>query len=222
VVGKDRTDKSPIDSKNYRRALQTATAHDYQFFGCETASGSLVIKNIALGNTHNRVPQVDPNTPGGWMMPTITGVRGQQVIDPYTGAQLTAVSIDADNGGGGSNGIYASDGGFSRQCPNTLFDAGDGTHGFLGVFWQYQQESGLMYYLPRTSRRYAEMPWRHIPYLIQRPADSRRAGAELFLFQHPDPGRLLQSHLKRKRPGCGQFLRFCCGLLQNARTIQPV
>jgi hypothetical protein len=109
-----------------------------------------VIKSIPLGNTHNRVPQVGPNTPGGWMMPTITGVRGQQVIDPYTGAQLTAVSIDADNGGGGSNGIYAGDCGFSRQCPNTLFDAGDGTHGFLCVFWQYQQESGLMYYLPRT------------------------------------------------------------------------
>jgi hypothetical protein len=148
IVGK-RLSAQALDGHTYSRSLHAFHAHYYQFVG-GTATGNFVTRNIPTGRTFNDGPQVDPSTPGGWVLPMNTTTRGYQVLDPNTGALLTSVSIDNDAAGvGGSQGMYLGTGGFSRQCSPTLFPAPDSTRGYLCVFWEYQQEDGLLYYLPR-------------------------------------------------------------------------
>jgi hypothetical protein len=152
VVGK-RISETASNQNTYSRALQANTTH-YIRVNC---SGTIVTvsaktANIPAGATYNDGPQIDPDHPGQWKMPTRLEDRAQTIVDPQTGALLHAVSLAAEGGlQSGYNGIFLSYGGFSRMCDPKLVGPAGGPLGFVCTFLRYGQGGGVAYWIVPTT-----------------------------------------------------------------------
>lgn len=149
VAGK-RTVETALNASRQSRALQAATTYYFRVCGLAAMTGSFTTANIATGSTWNDVPQVDPGTPGGWMLPTMPNTRGAEIIDPQTGVLLKRATVTADEFGG-NWGIFLGYGGLTNPFNEALQSAPDGTHGYLWVGWQANDARSSLYYtIPAT------------------------------------------------------------------------
>lgn len=147
VIGKRRTDTA-ADGNNYSRALQANTKHYYRFTcGTIITAGVFSTANIPAGATFNDGPQVDPDRPGKWKMPTRLEDRGQTIVDPQTGALLHAVSIAGEGGLPTFNGIFMLYGGFARMCAPNLVGPSPSQLGFICTLTRYGQGGGVAYWI---------------------------------------------------------------------------
>lgn len=135
----------------YSRALQTNTLH-YVKVTCGSSVGTttLTTANIPVGSTFNDLPIPDSATPGGWVLPTVSGARNQVIIDPQTGLKSSRVSIQADITDGGSFGHTIFDGAQTRPCGATLHTATDSAVGYLCNLDGKQGHHDLYFVIPST------------------------------------------------------------------------
>ncbi len=146
VLGK-RLTATAADGLNYSRALQANTRHYVRITcGPKITTGQFSTANIPVGGVFNDGPQVDPDHPGQWKMPTRLEDRAQTIVDPQTGALLHAVSIQAE-GGGNFNGIFMLYGGFARMCAPKLVGPAGGPLGFVCTLTRYGQGGGVAYWI---------------------------------------------------------------------------
>ena len=117
-----------LDSKNYSRALQTATVHYYRITcGTDVLTGTFETRNLPLGMTYVPNQPVD-GTSGLWLQPTISYTdRTQEIVDPITGVLLKRLILPRDE-------IYEYDfadasagAGAAWTTPNNIAGAPDGS-----------------------------------------------------------------------------------------------
>ncbi len=146
VAGK-RVTRHALDGNDYSLALQANTLHYWdRTCGSSVDTGTFTTANIPAGSTLAEPPTANPSVPGAWNLPTITGLRTQQIVDPVTGVLLSPVSLPAERFGGGF-GWFIGFGGANRPCQESLLAAPDGTHGHLCIFWQAGDARGSLYYI---------------------------------------------------------------------------
>lgn len=146
VVGKRTTEKAS-DSNYYSRALQNDTRYYYQ--ACGTISGSFTTMTIPAGVTRNDMQQPVPGT-GGWPTVTLTGVRGQQVIDPLSGTLYVRQTLPSDVLGTPVHGFIQGFGGLTRPHTKTLFTSGDGKQGYVSNYWDDNGGGNMYFFIPST------------------------------------------------------------------------
>ena len=148
VVG-TRISDTATDHNVYSRALQANTKHYFRInCGGSIGTTTATTANIPPGATYNDGPQIDPDQPGQWKMPTRLEDRNQTTVDPQTGALLHQVSLDAESGrNNGYNGMFLTFGGFNRVCDPKLVGPAGGPLGFLCTFPRYGQMGNTVYWI---------------------------------------------------------------------------
>ncbi len=151
VVGKRRADLA-LDSNYYSRALQALTLHYYRITVCvaSTLTGTFTTGNILMSSTYLDFVQMNPASPGDYIVPTLLNNRNQVIIDPYIGSKMTRVSLiaDAASDGGGGTGPFLNFGGFIRATGKPLVNGGTG---WLNLFPQGNGGFPELYFINSTT-----------------------------------------------------------------------
>lgn len=149
VIGK-RTADVASDSKRYSRALQANTLHYYRITVCggDTSTGTFVTKTIPPGNTLGQVLPSDGS--GGYAWPSIDWTtRGQQIIDPLTGALVKRVMLPNDQYESNLNqAILPTPAGTNWTTPDNVRvdDSSSATYSAATSDWLYMPGGPAMYF----------------------------------------------------------------------------
>jgi hypothetical protein len=131
VIGK-RTVERATDGRNYSRALQADTPHNF-LLTCngQSTEGTFTTSNIANGNTYEDTLPV--------LFPTVPDTSGYAFVDPLTGALIKRFGLDGDTVGGHGQ-SKGWDAGSVKMCAYTLVSGGyfcdwPTTEGFTRLYW---------------------------------------------------------------------------------------
>lgn len=137
----------------YSRALQANTLHYYRITCNSTtfATGTFTTANIPVGLTYNEPYPASSDIAGDWLLPTMTGLRSQTIID-LTGAQLSPVSIPDDrmNPMSSSTGITLGSGARVLVSNYGTHTDGSGNTGYIQNLDDQVGYKSAFFYVPLT------------------------------------------------------------------------